>query len=102
LKRLLLDLDREHPGVKASLLKSLGNVMPRHLLDRRLHPVRPAGRRQPSAPAETTAPNAAWDTDTASAAEDDAHAATGPGAPAPSIIPLRVLAATTPQGRATD
>jgi tRNA 2-thiocytidine biosynthesis protein TtcA len=35
-KRLLLDLEREHPGVKASLLKALGNVAPRHLLDRRL------------------------------------------------------------------
>jgi tRNA 2-thiocytidine biosynthesis protein TtcA len=38
IKRLLLELEREHPGVKASLLKSLGNVAPRHLLDRRLNP----------------------------------------------------------------
>jgi tRNA 2-thiocytidine biosynthesis protein TtcA len=36
IKRLLMQLEREHPGVKASLLKALGNVMPRHLLDRRL------------------------------------------------------------------
>jgi tRNA 2-thiocytidine biosynthesis protein TtcA len=38
LKRLILDLEREHPGVKRSMLKALGNVMPRHLLDRRLNP----------------------------------------------------------------
>src|SRR5204863_10160122 len=38
IKRMLLDMEREHPGVKASLLKALGNVMPRHLLDRRLNP----------------------------------------------------------------
>ena len=38
IKRLLMELEREHPGVKASLLKSLGNVAPRHLLDRRLNP----------------------------------------------------------------
>lgn len=38
-KRLIFDLEREHPGVKASMLKALGNVAPRHLLDRRLgHP----------------------------------------------------------------
>src|SRR5574339_452407 len=39
LKRLIADLEREHPGVKSSMIKALGNVMPRHLLDRRLHPV---------------------------------------------------------------
>ena len=37
-KRLILDLEREHSGVKASMLKALGNVMPRHLLDQRLNP----------------------------------------------------------------
>jgi tRNA 2-thiocytidine biosynthesis protein TtcA len=37
-KRLILDLEREHPGVKQSMLKALSNVMPRHLLDRRLNP----------------------------------------------------------------
>jgi tRNA 2-thiocytidine biosynthesis protein TtcA len=37
-KRLILDLEREHTGVKQSMLKALGNVMPRHLLDTRLNP----------------------------------------------------------------
>src|SRR4051812_7544309 len=37
-KRLILDLEREHSGVKQSMLKALGNVMPRHLLDIRLNP----------------------------------------------------------------
>jgi tRNA 2-thiocytidine biosynthesis protein TtcA len=40
IKRLLMDLERDHPDIRASMLKALGNVMPRHLLDRRLH--RPA------------------------------------------------------------
>src|SRR6187399_1004471 len=37
-KRLLMELEREHPGVKNSMLKALGNVAPRHLLDTRLNP----------------------------------------------------------------
>jgi tRNA 2-thiocytidine biosynthesis protein TtcA len=37
-KRLILDLEAEHPGVKQSMLKALANVMPRHLLDTRLNP----------------------------------------------------------------
>jgi tRNA 2-thiocytidine biosynthesis protein TtcA len=37
-KRLLMELEREHPGVKSSMLRALGNVMPRHLLDTRLNP----------------------------------------------------------------
>lgn len=37
-KRLIQDLEREHPMVKSSMLTALGNVMPRHLLDRRLNP----------------------------------------------------------------
>src|ERR671911_1685729 len=37
-KRLIFDLEREHPGVKQSMLKALGNVMPRHLLDTRVNP----------------------------------------------------------------
>ena len=51
-KRLLMDLESEHPGVKQSMLKALGNVAPRHLLDTRLNPpaelcaraVEPSGR----------------------------------------------------------
>jgi tRNA 2-thiocytidine biosynthesis protein TtcA len=37
IKRLIMELEREHPQVKASMLKALTNVKPRHLLDRRLH-----------------------------------------------------------------
>lgn len=37
-KRLITDLEVEHPGVKQSMLKALTNVKPRHLLDRRLNP----------------------------------------------------------------
>jgi tRNA 2-thiocytidine biosynthesis protein TtcA len=38
IKRLLMDLEVEHPGVKQSMLKALSNVAPRHLLDTRLNP----------------------------------------------------------------
>ncbi|MCA1586189.1 MAG: tRNA 2-thiocytidine(32) synthetase TtcA [Acidobacteria bacterium] len=37
-KRLIVELEREHPAVKSSMIRALGNVMPRHLLDRRLNP----------------------------------------------------------------
>ncbi|MSO29713.1 MAG: tRNA 2-thiocytidine(32) synthetase TtcA [Acidobacteria bacterium] len=37
-KRLIMDLEVEHSGVKNSMLKAMTNVMPRHLLDRRLNP----------------------------------------------------------------
>ena len=37
-KRLIMDLEVEHSGVKQSMLKALTNVMPRHLLDQRLNP----------------------------------------------------------------
>jgi len=37
-KRLLDDLEREHPGVRHSLLSSMGNILPEHLLDARLYP----------------------------------------------------------------
>ena len=39
LKRLIGDLEREHPGVKSSMLKAIQNVHPRHLLDLRLNPL---------------------------------------------------------------
>src|SRR5713101_3655706 len=38
IKRLLMELEGEHPRVKQSMLKALGNVAPRHLLDTRLNP----------------------------------------------------------------
>jgi tRNA 2-thiocytidine biosynthesis protein TtcA len=38
MKRLCMELEREHPGVKNSMLKALSNVAPRHLLDTRLNP----------------------------------------------------------------
>ena len=38
MKKLMMDLEGEHPGVKQSMLKALGNVAPRHLLDTRLNP----------------------------------------------------------------
>jgi tRNA 2-thiocytidine biosynthesis protein TtcA len=38
-KRLIMDLEREHPDVKSSMLKALGNVVASHLLDRRLYPL---------------------------------------------------------------
>jgi tRNA 2-thiocytidine biosynthesis protein TtcA len=37
-KQLIMDLEREHVGVKQSMLKALANVSPRHLLDTRLNP----------------------------------------------------------------
>ena len=38
IKQLLMDLERDHVGVKHSMLKALSNVSPRHLLDTRLNP----------------------------------------------------------------
>ena len=38
MKRLVMELEAEHPNVKQSMLKALGNVAPRHLLDTRLNP----------------------------------------------------------------
>ena len=38
-KRLLAELEVEHPEVKNSMIKALGNVAGRHLLDRRLNPL---------------------------------------------------------------
>jgi len=52
-KRLVMDLETEHPGVKQSMLKALANVAPRHLLDTRLNP--PAELRM-RAPKSSVAP----------------------------------------------
>ena len=38
-KRLIVELEREHPAVKTSMIKALSNVVPQFLLDRRLNPV---------------------------------------------------------------
>jgi tRNA 2-thiocytidine biosynthesis protein TtcA len=38
-KRLIAELEVEHPEVKSSMVRALANVAPRHLLDRRLNPV---------------------------------------------------------------
>ncbi len=53
-KAMLFQLEREHPGIKRSMLKALGNVMPRHLLDRRLNP--PGALRAAAAAAVESAP----------------------------------------------
>ncbi len=39
LKRLIAELELEHPEIKHSMIKALGNVAPRHLLDTRLNPI---------------------------------------------------------------
>src|SRR5438093_12299049 len=39
LKRLITELEIEHPDIKNSMIKALRNVGPRHLLDTRLNPV---------------------------------------------------------------
>ena len=36
MKKLLAELEKENPAVKRSLLRALGNVQPRYLLDREL------------------------------------------------------------------
>jgi tRNA 2-thiocytidine biosynthesis protein TtcA len=56
-KRLLMELEREHAGVKSSMMKALGNVMPRHLLDTRLNP--PAALRAAVSAQTGAAPHAA-------------------------------------------
>ncbi len=38
-KRLIAELEVEHPEIKSSMLRALSNVAPRHLLDRRLNPL---------------------------------------------------------------
>jgi tRNA 2-thiocytidine biosynthesis protein TtcA len=48
-KRLIMDLEREHPHVKASMMKAVTNVMPRHLLDRRLSGSAAASPAEPEA-----------------------------------------------------
>jgi tRNA 2-thiocytidine biosynthesis protein TtcA len=49
-KRLIFDLEREHGGVKASMLRALSNVTPGHLLDARLYPLAEQVAQAPLAP----------------------------------------------------
>ncbi len=49
-KRLIAELEREHPQVKSSMIKALTNVKPRHLLDRRLFGDAVAPAAAPAAP----------------------------------------------------
>jgi tRNA 2-thiocytidine biosynthesis protein TtcA len=39
LKRMIAELELEHPDIKNSMIKAISNVAPRHLLDTRLRPV---------------------------------------------------------------
>jgi tRNA 2-thiocytidine biosynthesis protein TtcA len=39
LKRMIAEMELEHPDIKNSMIKAIGNVAPRHLLDTRLNPV---------------------------------------------------------------
>ena len=39
IKRLIAELEVEHPEVKSSMIRALGNVAGRHLLDQRLNPL---------------------------------------------------------------
>jgi tRNA 2-thiocytidine biosynthesis protein TtcA len=39
IKRLIADLEVEHPEIKSSMIRALGNVAGRHLLDKRLNPL---------------------------------------------------------------
>jgi tRNA 2-thiocytidine biosynthesis protein TtcA len=45
MKRLIADLELEHPDIKHSMISALGHVVPSHLIDRALQPA--AARRQP-------------------------------------------------------
>ena len=38
-KRLIAELEVEHPDIKSSMIRALGNVASRHLLDKRLNPL---------------------------------------------------------------
>jgi tRNA 2-thiocytidine biosynthesis protein TtcA len=49
-KRLIAELEVEHPEVKSSMIRALANVAPRHLLDKRLNP--PADLRRAAAERE--------------------------------------------------
>lgn len=39
IKRMIAELELEHPDIRSSMIKALGHVVPSHLLDTRLNPV---------------------------------------------------------------
>ncbi len=43
MKQLVKELSKEIPQIRRSMIGSLGNVHPRHLLDQQLDKVQPAG-----------------------------------------------------------
>ena len=55
IKRLLMDLELEHPGVKTSMLKAMKNIAPRHLLDTRLNPLAESSGLLSKLPTDTAA-----------------------------------------------
>jgi tRNA 2-thiocytidine biosynthesis protein TtcA len=58
-KHLLADLERDHPGVKRSMIRALGNVSPGHLLDGRVRTSAPSrGARAEQAGPRAAAPQA--------------------------------------------
>ena len=50
MKRLIAELEVEHPEVKNSMIKAIGNVGTRHLLDRRLQPLTEVAAAMPMPP----------------------------------------------------
>jgi tRNA 2-thiocytidine biosynthesis protein TtcA len=84
-KRLLTELEKEHPGVRASLFASMGNVMPEHLLDPALTRRPPPA--QPPAPEPAPAPPLA-------PPPDPAHAPPPPRAPV--LVAIRSAPAAPP------
>jgi tRNA 2-thiocytidine biosynthesis protein TtcA len=46
MKRLISELEVEHPEIKNSMIRAIGHVVPSHLLDRALNPPRPPRRQR--------------------------------------------------------
>ena len=59
MKALIASLEAKHPTVRASMLAALGNVVPSHLMDRRITRATPASKHQadhrPEGEAESSA-----------------------------------------------